>query len=123
VREELDVTVYVIVQLKTTDRTAYDRYQVRFSTCSKKLNARLLSADETPAMLEGVWDRDKLILMSFADEARLSHVGGLAGISGDFERPRSRRTRRRAFGERVCSLIPRHQNGPNPKPNVNGAGA
>jgi len=29
-REELDLTVYAIVQLKMTDRAAYDRYQARF---------------------------------------------------------------------------------------------
>src|SRR5216683_687392 len=68
-REELDLTVYVIVQLKMTDRAAYDRYQARFFDVFKKFNGRLLSADETPAVLEGVWDRDKLVLMSFPDEA------------------------------------------------------
>jgi uncharacterized protein (DUF1330 family) len=35
----------------------------------RKFNGRLLSADEAPAVLEGVWDRDKLVLMSFTDEA------------------------------------------------------
>jgi uncharacterized protein (DUF1330 family) len=29
----------------------------------------LLSADENPAVLEGSWNRDKLVLMSFPDEA------------------------------------------------------
>jgi uncharacterized protein (DUF1330 family) len=28
-----------------------------------------LSADESPLLLEGTWDRDKLVLMSFPDEA------------------------------------------------------
>jgi len=35
----------------------------------KKFSGRLLSADENPAVLEGAWDRDKLVLMSFPDEA------------------------------------------------------
>ena len=35
----------------------------------KKFSGRLLSADENPAVLEGVWDRDKLVLKSFPDEA------------------------------------------------------
>ena len=68
-REDLDLTVYVIVQLKMTDRAAYDRYQARFFDVFKKFGGRLLSADETPAVLEGAWDRDKLVLMSFPDEA------------------------------------------------------
>src|SRR6202011_1041429 len=62
------MTVYVIVQLKMTDRAAYDRYQAQFFDVFKKFNGRLLSADEHPAVLEGEWDRDKLVLMSFPDE-------------------------------------------------------
>jgi uncharacterized protein (DUF1330 family) len=65
----LDVTVYVIVQLKMTDRAVYDRYQARFLDVFRKFQGRLLSADEAPAVMEGTWDRDKLVLMSFPDEA------------------------------------------------------
>jgi uncharacterized protein (DUF1330 family) len=63
------MTVYAIVQLKMTDRAAYDRYQARFFDVFKKFSGRLLSADEHPAVIEGKWDRDKLVLMSFSDEA------------------------------------------------------
>ncbi len=61
--------VYVIVQLKMTDRAAYDRYQARFFEVFRKFNGRLPSADEHPAVIEGKWDRDKLVLMSFPDVA------------------------------------------------------
>jgi len=77
-REELDLTVYVIVQLKMTDRAAYDRYQARFFDVFRKFSGRLLSADETPSVLEGVWDRDKLVLMSFPDEAAF-HASAFSG--------------------------------------------
>jgi uncharacterized protein (DUF1330 family) len=63
------LTVYAIVQLKMTDRAAYARYQARFFDVFKKFSGRLLSADENPAVLEGEWDRDKVALMSFPDEA------------------------------------------------------
>jgi len=63
------MTVYVIVQLKMTDRPAYDRYQARFFDVFRNFSSRLLSADEHPEVLEGSWDRDKLVLMSFPDEA------------------------------------------------------
>jgi uncharacterized protein (DUF1330 family) len=63
------MTIYVIAQLKMTDRAAYDRYQARFFDVFRKFSGRLLSADEKPAVLEGEWDRDKLVLMSFPDEA------------------------------------------------------
>jgi uncharacterized protein (DUF1330 family) len=35
----------------------------------RKFSGRLLSADEHPLVLEGEWDRDKLVLMSFPDVA------------------------------------------------------
>ena len=63
------MTVYVIVQLKMTDRAAYDRYQARFFDVFKKFDGRLLSADESPVVVEGAWDRDKVVLMSFPHES------------------------------------------------------
>ena len=47
------MTVCVIVQLKMTDRAAYDRYQARFFDVFRKFSGRLLSADEQPLVLEG----------------------------------------------------------------------
>jgi uncharacterized protein (DUF1330 family) len=35
------MTVYAIVQLKMTDRAAYDRYQARFIEVFKKFSGRL----------------------------------------------------------------------------------
>jgi len=67
-RRRCIMTVYVIVQLKMIDRAAYDRYQARFFDVFKRFNGRLLSADEEPKVLEGTWNRDKLVLMSFPDE-------------------------------------------------------
>jgi uncharacterized protein (DUF1330 family) len=63
------MTLYAIAQLKMTDRAAYDRYQARFFDVFRKFNGRLLSADESPSVVEGDWNRDKLVLMSFPDEA------------------------------------------------------
>lgn len=63
------MTVYVIAQLKMTDRASYDRYQARFFDVFKQFRGRLLAADEHPTVLEGSWDRDKLVMMSFPDEA------------------------------------------------------
>ena len=97
------MTVYVIVQLKMTDRAAYDRYQARFFDVFRKFNGRLLSADESPSVVEGDWNRDKLVLMSFSDETTLSCLGGLAGISGNLEGPQGRCARHRAAGEGICA--------------------
>ena len=46
------MTVYVIVQLKMTDRAAYDRYQARFFDVFRKFSGRLLSADDNPTILK-----------------------------------------------------------------------
>jgi uncharacterized protein (DUF1330 family) len=64
-----EMTVYAIAQLKMTDRAAYDRYQARFFDVFRKYNGRLLAADEQPRVLEGPWPFDKLVMMSFPDEA------------------------------------------------------
>lgn len=62
------MTVYVIAQVKITDRSAYGRYQARFWDVFRQFNGQLLAADENPTLLEGSWDSDKVILMAFPDQ-------------------------------------------------------
>ena len=64
-----DMTVYVVAQLAFTRVEAYRRYQACFLDVFRQFDGRLLAADEQPAVLEGEWPRDKLVLMSFPDEA------------------------------------------------------
>jgi uncharacterized protein (DUF1330 family) len=64
------MTVYVIAQLKFTDAERYRKYQARFFDVFKESGGRLLAADEKPVVLDGDWERDKIVVMSFADEAR-----------------------------------------------------
>jgi uncharacterized protein (DUF1330 family) len=63
------MTVYVLAQLSFTDRAAYDRYQSRFMDVFRKFDGRLLAADERPQVLEGLWQRDKVVLLAFPDES------------------------------------------------------
>ncbi|MEU1204827.1 MULTISPECIES: DUF1330 domain-containing protein [Actinomycetes] len=63
------MTVYAIAQLKFTDRDAYNRYQAAFMDVFQRYSGTLLVADEAPRVVEGEWDRDKVVLMSFPDEA------------------------------------------------------
>jgi uncharacterized protein (DUF1330 family) len=63
------VTVYAIAQLKFTHRDAYNRYQAAFMEVFQRYSGTLLAADEAPRVIEGGWDRDKVVLMSFPDEA------------------------------------------------------
>jgi len=61
--------VYAIAQLTITDRAAYRRYQDRFMDVFQRFRGRLLAADESPKVVEGAWDREKVVLLSFPDEA------------------------------------------------------
>ncbi|HSP96588.1 MAG TPA: DUF1330 domain-containing protein [Candidatus Dormibacteraeota bacterium] len=80
------MTVYVVAQLKFTNRAAYDRYQARFMDVFGQFEGRLLAADEKPTVIEGIWDREKVVLMSFPDEAAFnewSHSAAYQQISKD----------------------------------------
>jgi len=63
------MTVYAFVQPSMKNRAAYDRYQARFMAVFRCFQGRLLAADEDPAVLEGEWPMDKVVLMSFPDES------------------------------------------------------
>jgi uncharacterized protein (DUF1330 family) len=63
------VTVYAIAQLKFTDRDAYNRYQAVFMEVFQRYSGTLLAADDAPRVIEGKWDRERVVLMAFPDEA------------------------------------------------------
>ena len=62
------MSVYAIAQISIHDRESYNKYQSRFLDVFKKYRGELLAADEKPQVLEGVWEREKIILMKFPDE-------------------------------------------------------
>lgn len=62
------MSVYVIAQLTISDRAAYNRYQSRFMEVMSHYKGRVLAADENPKVIEGQWDREKVVLLSFPDE-------------------------------------------------------
>ena len=62
------MTVYAIAQLTITDRAVYDRYQARFMGVMKQYKGRVLAADEKPQVVEGSWDKEKVVLLLFPDE-------------------------------------------------------
>lgn len=63
------MSVYVVAQISISDRAAYNRYQSRFLDVFKKFKGKILAADENPQSVEGVWNRDKIILLEFPDKA------------------------------------------------------
>ena len=63
------MTVYVVAQLTFTDVEAYRRYQRAFPAVFAKFDAKVLAADEAPAVIEGAWAGDKVVMLAFPDEA------------------------------------------------------
>ncbi|MCA8887669.1 MAG: DUF1330 domain-containing protein [Parvularculaceae bacterium] len=63
------MTVYAIVQLKIHDRPTYDRYMGRFMPVFEKFNGKVLVADDAPKVLEGEWDANRVVVLSFPDKA------------------------------------------------------
>lgn len=65
------MTVYFAVQVKIKDQQAYARYAEAFMPVFSKFDGTILAADFSPKVLDGEWDMDRLVLMSFPDEASL----------------------------------------------------
>ena len=82
------MTVYVVGQLKFTDRAAYERYAARFRGVLKQFGGRLLAADEKPEIIEGRWDRDKIVLSVFFKCDGFPRVLRVSPISGDCKGPK-----------------------------------
>lgn len=61
------MSVYIIAQLRFTRRELYDRYQARFFEVFRKFSGKLLVADERPQVLEGTFERDKVVVLEFPD--------------------------------------------------------
>ena len=95
------MTVYAIAQLKMTDRAAYDRYQARFFDVFRKYDGRLLAADEQPRVLEGPWPFDKLVMMSFPDEAAFLAFSNSPDYEEHLARSQGGRAGNRAAGQGI----------------------
>lgn len=63
------MTVYVVAQLTFTDEPRYRRYQAAFPAVWSRYRGQVLAADESPQVNEGQWRGNKVVLLSFPDEA------------------------------------------------------
>jgi uncharacterized protein (DUF1330 family) len=63
------MSVYAIAQLWIHDPEIYGRYVARFMDVFRNYKGRVLVADESPVIIEGAWDADKVVVVSFPDEA------------------------------------------------------
>ena len=62
------MTIYAVVQVKINNREAYDRYSDGFMDVFEKFEGTILAADFEPKVVEGEWDKDRIVLMSFPSE-------------------------------------------------------
>jgi uncharacterized protein (DUF1330 family) len=70
------MTAYVVAQISIHDRDRYDRYVAGFMPVLQRHGGRLLAADEAPQVMEGAWDRQKVILLAFPDAAAAAAWAG-----------------------------------------------
>ncbi|MEQ1820138.1 MAG: DUF1330 domain-containing protein [Terricaulis sp.] len=68
------MAAYALAQLRIHDAERYGRYMnnfvARYAEVFGKFGGKLLAADDAPRVLEGEWwDRNKVVLMEFPDEA------------------------------------------------------
>lgn len=63
------MTVYAIAHISIHDRVIYKRYQRAFQRVFRRYQGKVLAMRDNPRVVEGVWDGNKVILMSFPDEA------------------------------------------------------
>src|SRR5271156_6030710 len=63
------VSVYAIAQLWIHDPARYGRYVERFMDVFQNYKGRVLVADSRPGGFEGPWDGNRIVVLSFPDEA------------------------------------------------------
>ena len=72
------MSVYIIARFKIHDRSEYDKYSAGFSEVFKKFAGKMLSVDEDPFVLAGVWDDTRSVIIEFP-----SKESALAWVNSD----------------------------------------
>lgn len=67
-------TIYAIAMFSITDRAVYGQSQAQFMGALNRYKGTVLAADEHPVVLEGNWDRDKVVMLSFANRANFREL-------------------------------------------------
>jgi uncharacterized protein (DUF1330 family) len=61
------MTVYVVAQLTIHDRESYGKYEATFMDIFGRHSGSLLAVDEAPQVVEGEWNKTRIVLASFPD--------------------------------------------------------
>ncbi|WP_293902517.1 DUF1330 domain-containing protein [Phenylobacterium sp.] len=63
------MTVYIVGHLAIRDRERYAQYEAGFMPVLQQYGGRLVAVNDAPAVLEGVADGRRLVILSFEDQA------------------------------------------------------
>ena len=72
------MSVYIIARFNIHDRSEYDKYSAGFSEVFQKFDGKMLSIDEDPTVLAGVWGDTRAVIIEFP-----SKESALAWMSSD----------------------------------------
>lgn len=61
--------VYIVANIRITDRTEYDQYQAGFMEIFAKYRGELLAVSDAPEVIEGEWPFTRAVLLRFPDQA------------------------------------------------------
>jgi uncharacterized protein (DUF1330 family) len=65
------MTVYAIATLNIHDRSTYANYESGFMAVLENYDAKVLSVDESPLVLEGQWTFTRTVIVEFSDTDEL----------------------------------------------------
>ena len=70
------MSCYFVAQIDITDRSLYQQYLDGFDQVFRQYAGTVVAVDDAPEVLEGVWDRTRIVLIRFPDEAALKRWYG-----------------------------------------------
>lgn len=59
------MSIYILTQQTFTDESRYRKYEAAFPKVFNKYKGKLLVADESPVVLEGKWQMNKVVILEF----------------------------------------------------------
>lgn len=62
------MTVYLVGHIAIHDRERYSQYEAGFIPILQQYNGRIVAVNDAPAVLEGVADGRRLVILSFVDQ-------------------------------------------------------
>mgnify|MGYP001406595020 FL=1 len=62
------MSAYIIAKIQIEDRETYAKYEEGFMPIFEKYQGELLTADETPTVLEGSWPETRTVIARFKDK-------------------------------------------------------